>query len=80
MNDKGKVAIIDDEEDMRRSVTQWLQLSGFEPVAFEAAEPALKVLGPDFPNKQGLHRYENPSRARRAPAFPRFHIDWQRLI
>ena len=33
---------------MRESVAQWLQLSGFEPVAFEAAEPALKVLGPDF--------------------------------
>ena len=33
---------------MRESVAQWLQLSGFEPVAFEAAEPALKALGPDF--------------------------------
>ena len=48
MNGKSKVAIIDDEADMRESVAQWLQLSGFEPVAFEAAEPALKVLGPDF--------------------------------
>ena len=27
---------------MRESVAQWMQLSGFEPVAFEAAEPALQ--------------------------------------
>ena len=49
MNGKSKVAIIDDEADMRESVAQWLQLSGFEPIAFEAAEPALKALGADFP-------------------------------
>jgi len=48
MNGKSKVAIIDDEVDMRESVTQWLQLSGFEPVAFESAELALKTLAPDF--------------------------------
>ena len=48
MNGKSKVAIIDDEADMRESVAQWLQLSGFEPLAFEAAEPALKALGADF--------------------------------
>lgn len=49
MSEKISVAIIDDEADMRESVSQWLQLSGFEPVVFEAGEPALKVLGPDFP-------------------------------
>jgi len=43
------VAIIDDEDDMRESVAQWLQLSGFEPLRFEAAESALKALSPDFP-------------------------------
>src|SRR6478609_5123505 len=48
MSDKSKVAIIDDEADMRESVAQWLQLSGFEPVSFEAAEPALKAVGTDF--------------------------------
>ena len=32
MNGKSKVAIIDDEADMRESVAQWLQLSGFEPI------------------------------------------------
>lgn len=49
MSEKSKVAIIDDEADMRESVSQWLELSGFETVTFEAAEPALKVIGPDFP-------------------------------
>lgn len=48
MTEKSKVAIIDDEADMRESVSQWLELSGFEPITFEAAEPALKVIGPDF--------------------------------
>jgi DNA-binding NtrC family response regulator len=48
MSEKSKVAIIDDEPDMRESVAQWLQLSGFEPVSFEAAEPALKAIGAEF--------------------------------
>ncbi len=48
-NGKASVAIIDDEADMRESVAQWLQLSGFEPLRFEAAESALKALAPDFP-------------------------------
>ncbi|PJN96676.1 DNA-binding response regulator, partial [Amaricoccus sp. HAR-UPW-R2A-40] len=43
------VAIIDDEADMRESVAQWLSLSGFEPMRFEAAESALKELASDFP-------------------------------
>jgi len=38
MSEKFRVAIIDDEADMRESVAQWLQLSGFEPVAFDAAD------------------------------------------
>ena len=42
------VAIIDDEAHLRDSVAQWLQLYGFEPIDFEAAEPALKALSPDF--------------------------------
>jgi DNA-binding NtrC family response regulator len=49
LNGKASVAIIDDEADMRESVAQWLQLSGFEPVRFEAAESALKSLASDFP-------------------------------
>jgi DNA-binding NtrC family response regulator len=49
MNKTPSVAIIDDEADMRDSVAQWLRLSEFEPVTFESAEAALKVLSPDFP-------------------------------
>jgi DNA-binding NtrC family response regulator len=48
MDAKVRVAIIDDEADMRESVSQWLSLSGFDPVTFESAELALKLLGPDF--------------------------------
>jgi DNA-binding NtrC family response regulator len=48
-NGKSSVAIVDDEADMRESVAQWLQLSGFEPLRFEGAESALKSLAPDFP-------------------------------
>jgi DNA-binding NtrC family response regulator len=36
-----KVAIIDDEQDMRQSISQWLSLSGFETETFESAEDAL---------------------------------------
>lgn len=49
LNQTSSVAIIDDESDMRESVAQWLQLSGFEPMRFEAAEAALKALAQDFP-------------------------------
>ncbi len=45
---KLRAAIVDDETDMRESVAQWLQLSGFDTVAFDSAESALKVLAPDF--------------------------------
>lgn len=48
MNGKSRVAIIDDEVDMRESVAQWMQLSGFDALTFEAAEPAMRVLGPEF--------------------------------
>ena len=77
MNGKSKVAIIDDEADMRESVAQWLQLSGFEPIAFEAAEPALKVLGPDFAGVvisdirmpgHGRHGAAAPAAGRSTPA------------
>ncbi|WP_424928247.1 sigma-54-dependent transcriptional regulator [Amaricoccus tamworthensis] len=43
------VMIIDDEADLRDSVSQWLKLSGFEADSFEAAEDALKVLTADYP-------------------------------
>ena len=44
-----KVAIVDDEQDMRQSISQWLALSGFDPETFPSAEEALKVVGSDFP-------------------------------
>lgn len=44
-----KIAIVDDEQDMRQSISQWLALSGYDTEAFASAEEALKVLGPDYP-------------------------------
>lgn len=44
-----KVAIVDDEQDMRQSISQWLALSGFETESYATAEDALRGLGPDFP-------------------------------
>lgn len=44
-----RVAIIDDEADMRESVSQWLTLSGFETETHASAEDALRAIGADFP-------------------------------
>ena len=44
-----KIAIVDDEKDMRQSISQWLALSGYDTEAFPSAEEALKSLGPDYP-------------------------------
>ncbi len=44
-----KIAIVDDEQDMRQSISQWLALSGYDTETFASAEEALKVLGPDYP-------------------------------
>jgi DNA-binding NtrC family response regulator len=44
-----KVAIVDDEADMRASISQWLALSGFDTETFSSAEDALKSIGPEFP-------------------------------
>ncbi|CAN5681599.1 sigma-54 dependent transcriptional regulator [soil metagenome] len=43
------VAIIDDEADMRASVGQWMNLSGFQPELYDSAESALKRLGTEYP-------------------------------
>jgi DNA-binding NtrC family response regulator len=48
MAEKPLVAIVDDEADMRNSISQWMMLSGFRTETFETAESALKSLGPDF--------------------------------
>lgn len=43
------VAIVDDEPDMRESVSQWLGLSGFRTEVYPSAEEALKAIGADWP-------------------------------
>ncbi|MEF3046202.1 sigma-54-dependent transcriptional regulator [Pseudotabrizicola sp. L79] len=43
-----KVAIVDDEADMRQSISQWLALSGFDTETYASAEEALKGIGADF--------------------------------
>ncbi|RED11302.1 sigma-54-dependent transcriptional regulator [Pontivivens insulae] len=43
------VAIVDDEGDMRASIAQWLELSGFAPKTYESGEAVLGALEPDFP-------------------------------
>ncbi|MDB6181998.1 sigma-54-dependent transcriptional regulator [Paracoccus fistulariae] len=49
MSRKLKIAIVDDEPDMRESISQWLVLSGFETETFASAEDALKVISSDWP-------------------------------
>ncbi|SPJ23699.1 sigma-54-dependent transcriptional regulator [Palleronia abyssalis] len=44
-----KIAIVDDEKDMRQSVSQWLALSGYDTETFPNAEEALKGIGADYP-------------------------------
>ncbi len=44
-----KIAIVDDEKDMRQSISQWLALSGFETETYGSAEEALRTVGADYP-------------------------------
>ncbi|SFE03301.1 sigma-54-dependent transcriptional regulator [Roseivivax sediminis] len=44
-----KIAIVDDEKDMRQSISQWLALSGYDTESFSSAEEALTGLSPDYP-------------------------------
>ena len=44
-----KIAIVDDEQDMRQSISQWLALSGFDTETYASAEEALKQVGPEYP-------------------------------
>jgi len=44
-----KIAIVDDEKDMRQSISQWLALSGFDTQTYPSAEEALKEINADFP-------------------------------
>ncbi len=49
MSQAMKIAIVDDEKDMRQSISQWLALSGFDTETYASAEDALKGLGADYP-------------------------------
>ncbi|CAM9899088.1 MAG: DNA-binding response regulator [Mameliella sp.] len=44
-----KIAIVDDEQDMRQSISQWLALSGYDTETFSSAEEALGALNADYP-------------------------------
>ncbi len=44
-----KIAIVDDEKDMRQSISQWLALSGYDTETYASAEEALGSVGPDYP-------------------------------
>ena len=44
-----KIAVVDDEKDMRQSISQWLALSGFDTETFGSAEEALKSINADYP-------------------------------
>ena len=74
MSRKLKIAIVDDEPDMRESISQWLVLSGFETETFASAEDALKVIGSDWPGivvsdirMPGMDGLEFARRFRRLP-------------
>jgi DNA-binding NtrC family response regulator len=43
-----KVAIVDDEADMRQSISQWLALSGFDTETYASAEEALRDISADY--------------------------------
>ncbi len=43
------IAIVDDEQDMRESISQWLSLSGYQTKTYASAEEALKEIQPDYP-------------------------------
>jgi DNA-binding NtrC family response regulator len=44
-----KIAIVDDEKDMRQSISQWLALSGYDTQSFASAKDALAVIDSSFP-------------------------------
>ncbi len=49
MNKTGRVMLVDDEPAMRKSMTQWLELAGYEVEAISEPAEALVALGPSFP-------------------------------
>ncbi len=49
MPEQMTIAIVDDEQDMRESISQWLTLSGYKTKTYPSALDALKEIGPDYP-------------------------------
>ena len=49
MSEQFTIAIVDDERDMRDSISQWLGLSGYRTRTFATADAALKDVDADFP-------------------------------
>jgi DNA-binding NtrC family response regulator len=43
------ITIVDDEQDMRESISQWLGLSGYKTKTYASADLALKEIAPDYP-------------------------------
>ncbi len=53
-----KIAIVDDEQDMRQSISQWLALSGFETETFASAEDALKAFGTGLSRRRRIRHQD----------------------
>lgn len=48
MSESMTIAIVDDEEDMRQSISQWLSLAGYNTETFSNAQDALHKISADF--------------------------------
>ena len=49
MPEQMTIAIVDDEQDMRESISQWLTLSGYRTKTYASAEEVLREVNSDFP-------------------------------
>jgi DNA-binding NtrC family response regulator len=49
MAEQINITIVDDEQDMRESISQWLGLSGYKTKTYASADLALKEIEPDYP-------------------------------
>ena len=41
LRNPARIVVVDDEQDMRASISQWLSLSGFAPETYASASSAL---------------------------------------
>lgn len=49
MSQRGKIIFVDDEKEIRLARAQTLELAGYEVLAFDSAEKALKHISPEWP-------------------------------